>query len=323
MSDRMSDGMSHDANPKPKRPSYPPVAYPLFALVFGGILVFFFSRVLLAVSKEAAPVIGLLMALNILVGGALIAYGGRVRHRPASFPLLMLGGVALLAVGVFALNLEGGGEEKEQPGGPAPAAISLVAKGTAFDKTELSFPAGSKVTIEFDNQDAGVQHNVAIFPEDDPAAAVFRGQLVTGPATAKYTFTAPGQPGTFAFHCDVHPTQMKGSVTVTAAGGGGEGGGGPSGPPTVVAKGLKFQPTELSVPGGGQVTIHFDNQDPATPHNIHVFKGSDATAATLFTGDLVTGPAEKDYTFAAPPPGSYFFHCDVHPSTMTGTLTVS
>jgi plastocyanin len=316
----MSDRPARE--PEGGRPSLPPVAYPILGLIFGGILVFSFSRVLLAVTRSTAPAIGLLMALNILVGAALVAYGGRVRRRPASFPLLVVGSVAVIGVGLFALNLESRPEEAKA-GGPSPAVIKLVAKGTAFDKTELSFPAGAKVTIDFDNQDAGTPHNVAIFSKDNPNDVVFRGQLITGPTTATYTFTAPAQPGTFVFHCDVHPTQMHGTVTVTPGGGGGEGGGGAGGPPTIVAKGLAFQPSDLTVPGGGQITIHFDNQDPSTPHNIEVFNGDDASAPSLFKGDLVTGPAVKDYTFAAPPPGTYFFHCDIHPDQMKGTLTVT
>jgi plastocyanin len=90
----------------------------------------------------------------------------------------------------------------------------------------------------------------------------------------------------------------------------------------VVAQGTAFQPTEVPVKGGGQVTIHFDNRDAGIPHNIAVFQGADASAPLVFRGDLVTGPATKDYTFTAPPPGTYFFHCDVHPTQMTGTITV-
>jgi plastocyanin len=199
-----------------------------------------------------------------------------------------------------------------------------VAKNTAFDKTQLQFPAGAEVQLLFHNEDAGLPHNFALFADQAATQVIFKGPLITGPKTTTYSFTAPSSPGTFFFHCDVHPTQMKGTVTVAAAGapGGGPPGGGGGGAPTVVAKGLAFQPTQLSVPGGGQVTIHFDNQDSGIPHNMAVFNGTDATAPLLFRGPLVTGPAAKDYSFAAPPPGSYFFHCDVHPTQMTGTLVV-
>ncbi|MFN2590844.1 MAG: cupredoxin domain-containing protein [Actinomycetota bacterium] len=317
----MSDQPPHAGSP---RPALPPVAYPLLAFVFGGILVFSLSRVLLAVSKAAAPVIGLLVAINVLVAAALIAYGGRVRRRPASFPLLVVSGIVVIAVGLVAAGLEGPVEEETPTEGPAaPTTIQLAAKDLKFDKTELSFPAGSAVEIVFANEDAGVQHNVSVFSEQEPAIAVFTGEIFAGVATRTYSFTAPGEPGQYAFRCDVHPTEMTGTVAVTAEGGGaGEPGGGAGGGVSVVAKGLAFQPTEVTAPGGGQVTISLDNQDSGLLHNIHVFRGEDATAPSLFAGPIITGPAKQEYSFAAPPPGAYFFHCDVHPN-MTGTLNVT
>jgi plastocyanin len=42
----------------------------------------------------------------------------------------------------------------------------------------------------------------------------------------------------------------------------------------------------------------------------------------LFKGDIVVGPISVDYTFTAPPAGTYPFHCDVHPN-MKGTVTVA
>lgn len=319
----------HGASPNGSRrpgPALPPVAYPLLGLVFGGILVFSFSRILLAVSKTSAAAIALLMALNVLIGAGLVAYGSRVRRRPASFPLLVVGAFALIAVGVAAAGLEGEPAEEPGPGGePGAVEIQLVAQDTAFDRQEMSFPAGAQVTIILDNQDP-LQHNVSISAEDDPSDLIFDGEIFTGVATRTYPpFTAPEEPGTYAFFCVVHPTEMRGTVTVAPPGepgpGGGEGGGGPA--PTVVAKDLAFQPSEVTVAGGGQVAIHFDNQDAGQLHNIQVFDGPDASATSLFDGELITGPAAADYTFEAPPPGSYFFHCKVHPTQMTGTLTVT
>ena len=314
-----------DRPTEPRRPRLPPVAYPVLGLVLGGILVFSFSRVLLAVSKDYAVVIALLLAVNILIGAALVASGARVRRRPASFPLLVVGGLAIVGVGLLALNLkekpvEAGGAEK-------PLRVALAAQNIKFDPTTLSFPAGAKVSMSFDNKDSGTPHNFVLTADEAQANILFKGQLVTGPATITYAFTAPPKPGTYFFHCEVHPTQMKGTVTVTAGGapGGGEAGGGGGGAPgalDLTAQGIAFQPGQLSAPGGGQITIHFDNKDAGTPHNVAVFKGSDATAPVLFRGDIITGPATKDYTFPAPPPGSYYFHCDVHPQQMTGTLVV-
>ncbi|MGH2556020.1 MAG: cupredoxin domain-containing protein, partial [Actinomycetota bacterium] len=144
----------------------------------------------------------------------------------------------------------------------------------------------------------------------------FQGSLNTGPTTAVYTFRAPPRPGSYFFQCDVHPTTMTGTANVAA-------GGEAAGPVTEEARGNVFLQTSLTaVPSAGRVTIHFVNSDTGVLHNIRVFNGQDASAPPLFAGDLVTGPATADYAFEAPPAGTYFFHCDVHPTTMRGTLTI-
>ena len=81
----------------------------------------------------------------------------------------------------------------------------------------------------------------------------------------------------------------------------------------------------LALPAGGQDTIHFTNNDAGTPHNIVIFTAdpsTDPNAKQIFSGSAVTGPGSADYTFKAPPPGQYFFHCEFHPDTMKGTVTV-
>ena len=47
-------------------------------------------------------------------------------------------------------------------------------------------------TIAFDNQDASVPHNVAIYPEGDGAKAVFTGDIITGVADMTYQVPACG-----------------------------------------------------------------------------------------------------------------------------------
>jgi plastocyanin len=229
----------------------------------------------------------------------------------------------VIAAGVVAMNVteSGGGEEA------GPQAVTLSAKDLAFNPDSISVTANEPVTLTFDNQDAGVQHNVAVFQGADASAPlVFRGDLVTGVATANYPVPAL-QPGDYFFHCDVHPT-MHGTITAGEAppGGGGEGGGGggpgpPAGGAQLSANNLQFSANALDVtPAGGSVEIHFENHD-TQPHNVAVFDGADATAPALFHGDITDPGASSDYSFDAPPPGTYFFHCDVHP-TMQGTLTL-
>ena len=84
---------------------------------------------------------------------------------------------------------------------------------------------------------------------------------------------------------------------------------------------LKFDKDKLSAVAGA-VTIVFDNQDSGIPHNISVHEGSDAKGATLGKTDLETGPVKQELKLDLKA-GSYYFQCDVHPTTMKGTLTVS
>jgi plastocyanin len=94
----------------------------------------------------------------------------------------------------------------------------------------------------------------------------------------------------------------------------------------IVAEGTAFDPTCLVAPAGEPFTIEFDNRDPVAaigPHNIAIAVDEAAVASDpIFKGDLVDGPDTVGYDVPAiPDEGSYFFHCDVHP-TMTGTLAV-
>jgi plastocyanin len=227
-----------------------------------------------------------------------------------------------------------------QPGTGASGNV-ITAENLAFDRDTLSFPADTASTLTFQNNDAGVPHNVAIYPDASSSKALFTGDLVTGVATA--TYNIPALPaGSYYFHCDVHP-DMNGTVTV-----GNEAGGPPSAvhrragaprrpprarhrraaeapPPqagaTVTASGLAFDPTTISLPAGTASTITLDNQDAGVPHNISIWPDDTYSGDPLFTGDPVTGVARQDYDIPALEPGTYAFRCDIHP-TMTGSITV-
>jgi len=86
----------------------------------------------------------------------------------------------------------------------------------------------------------------------------------------------------------------------------------------LTAQNIAFQQTTLTAPANTPFTIHFDNQDTSTPHNVVI---KDSSGAEKFSGNLVTGPAQVDYQVPALPAGTYTFVCAVHAS-MTGTLTV-
>jgi plastocyanin len=87
---------------------------------------------------------------------------------------------------------------------------------------------------------------------------------------------------------------------------------------SIKALNIAFDPTAVEAPAGQAFTLTFDNQDAGIPHNVDIM---DATGASVFKGEIVTGVAQKDYAVPALAAGDYKFICDVHPN-MTGTLTV-
>jgi plastocyanin len=324
---RTEDRAAEEARPRARSPRLPPIAYPLLGLLFGAALVWAFAEIMFVLSehrldvggislsgKTVAAVVALLMAANILIGGALVAYGGRVRRRPSSFPLL-LGAGALVIAGGGAAMLVGGEEEAPRP---PPQQIQVAAENTMFDPTELSVSLGPPVEIRFDNRDKD-QHNIVIFDgEDESAPVLLDGEVITGPSQTTYQWSPP-RPGSYFFHCKIHPVQMTGSITVQEGPPGGPGGGPPPDSAEISATNRQFSTASLALPAGRPVTIHFTNNDP-DQHNVAIFRGEDATGDVVFRGEIFAGPETMEYRFDAPEPGEYFFHCDVHPD-MTGTIT--
>jgi plastocyanin len=90
----------------------------------------------------------------------------------------------------------------------------------------------------------------------------------------------------------------------------------------LVAQNMAFDKNSITVAAGANVTITFNNKD-TIPHNFALYTNSSATPPAIFQGQTVTGPTTVTYTFTAPAtPGTYFFRCDVHPTSMTGSFIV-
>jgi plastocyanin len=92
--------------------------------------------------------------------------------------------------------------------------LELTAENTTYDETELTAPAGVDVTLIFDNDDEGLQHNFSLYETPESTEAIFEGPITTGIEQVRYEFTAPADPGTYHYHCDIHPTQMDGDFIV-------------------------------------------------------------------------------------------------------------
>lgn len=97
------------------------------------------------------------------------------------------------------------------PGGGA-VEIRIVAENIRFDLTEFSVPPNTPFRIVFENRDAAIPHNVAIYQGQAGGATLFKGDTFNGAETR--TYEVPGlAAGDHYFQCDVHPT-MNGTVKV-------------------------------------------------------------------------------------------------------------
>lgn len=95
---------------------------------------------------------------------------------------------------------------------PNATVIDLKADLIAFDRQELSAPAGSPFTIRFTNAEE-VAHNVSIYRGEE---TIFTGEIITGPdATIDYAIPAL-DPGEYVFICDIHANvpAMQGPLVV-------------------------------------------------------------------------------------------------------------
>ena len=92
--------------------------------------------------------------------------------------------------------------------------VGLTAKDFAFNTSSITVPAGSHVTVNFDNQDSNVRHNLAVYDSAAMKETIFKGELISGPKMIVYTFDAPATPGTYHFQCDPHASMMKGQFIV-------------------------------------------------------------------------------------------------------------
>jgi plastocyanin len=86
--------------------------------------------------------------------------------------------------------------------------VTITASGIAFTTAEVAAPAGVGFTLRFDNQDAGIPHDVQI--KDQAGQVVFKTDIITGVLADEYAVPAL-DPGDHPFICSVHPN-MTGTL---------------------------------------------------------------------------------------------------------------
>ena len=134
-------------------------------------------------------------------------YGDRMIRSTASW--VLLAGTFLL---VAACSDSDSGERPTSP--TVTANVEITAENLQFDLEEFASPANTRVTVTFNNLDAGVLHNLAIYTDESADVPIFIGEPFMGIETRDYSFMTP-EPGQYFFRCNVHPDTMKGTFIVS------------------------------------------------------------------------------------------------------------
>jgi plastocyanin len=119
------------------------------------------------------------------------------------------------------------------------------------------------------------------------------------------------------------PLLAIGIVLAQNDAGGGEDGGPPPPPDegiTITAANVAFDADAITLPADEEATVTLVNDD-AAQHNFSIYTDDSATE-DLFEGQIIDGGSQIDNEIPPLEPGEYFFRCDVHPGSMTGTVTV-
>jgi plastocyanin len=87
--------------------------------------------------------------------------------------------------------------------------LQVLAQGIKFDTSCLAAPADTPFTIDFENDDGGVLHNIVIKDGEQ----FFDGEPFAGDATKTYEVDAIPA-GIYTFHCKFHISEMQGQFVV-------------------------------------------------------------------------------------------------------------
>jgi len=197
-----------------------PLLVPIGVLAFALLLIYGLSRIYLEVPNAVATP----LAAGIAVGILGIAW--YLANNP-SVPRWQIVSVAVAAVAlllggtIFAAVHEDDGEGEASPPaasptapappGPGGAAVQIAMVPTVrFDQAQLTVAANQDVTILADNRDTGQLHNFAVYAGSATGELLGGTDICAGPCQASVILSL--QPGQYFFQCDVHPTQMTGTL---------------------------------------------------------------------------------------------------------------
>lgn len=90
--------------------------------------------------------------------------------------------------------------------------LQLTTTDNKFSATQLSAQAGKPITLTLTNKGQAI-HNFSVVGQKDANGNDIKTALLNPGQTQAITFTL-AKPGTYKFQCDVHPTEMTGTLAV-------------------------------------------------------------------------------------------------------------
>ncbi len=184
-----------------------PVGLPVLMFLLTATIAISLSRILLAVDKNISVLIAFVAAVAIMGACSWVA----TRPRVTSSAVLALVALAVVATAGAGITGVAAGEREFHPHEGHGEVVHLQAEEVKFDTDKITVKAGEEVTVDFENGDVDVYHNLAVYEGDGPdAAPIFNGEGFPGDDERSYTFKAP-KAGAYVFVCDFHPN-MKGTL---------------------------------------------------------------------------------------------------------------
>lgn len=116
-----------------------PLEYPVAAALFAAALAYLFSRIMLNVSKETAPIVFIIVAALVLTVGFLVATKPAFRGRALSLTLT----VGVLAVAAAGIGSAVGGERSE---------LAEVSAGKFYSRAVTDAECGAEEIAHFDHK---------------------------------------------------------------------------------------------------------------------------------------------------------------------------
>lgn len=183
-----------------------------------------------------------------------------------------------------------------QPPSDKDEIMAVTAVNTGDNSATVERPVGTTKAVAHKAGDA--VEKPAIPPE--PAAITGKDTLPTCGQNPPRAVASPTPGG-----AEATPTAAAASASVT-----------------LVGENSLFDKQSLVMPAGVPLTITFDHRDAGVSHNVDVFKGTDNTGESVAKTAIEVGPVTQTLNFGPLEAGTYYYQCDVHPTTMFGTLTV-